>query len=196
LRSDKRVGCVAFAPVTVVRFCSTCGANLPSPPPVKCTQCGASHWLNPKPCANAIVVDGGKVLLVRRAYAPWQGAWSSPGGFCEIGEHPIETVVREVLEETGMRVEVTGYIGVWVDDYADEPDRGTDVINVAYYHAVPAGDDSGSVDEAEVSEIGWFGWDELPLELAPPGTLAAVLGSARVAHRDGRAETPLPDRPG
>jgi 8-oxo-dGTP diphosphatase len=51
------------------------------------------------------------VLLARRAYAPWQDAWGSPGGFCEVGEHPIETVEREVLEETGLRVSVTGYIG-------------------------------------------------------------------------------------
>jgi 8-oxo-dGTP diphosphatase len=181
--------------VTGVRFCSACGADLPASPPVTCTACGASLWLNPKPCGNAIVVDGGKVLLVRRAYAPWQGAWSSPGGFCEVGEHPIETVVREVFEETGLRVAVTGYIGVWVDGYADEPDDDADVINVAYYHAVLAGLDSGSFDEAEVSEVGWFGWDELPIELAPPGTLASVLAAARRAHGDGSAVTPLPDKP-
>ncbi len=47
--------------------------------------------------------------------------WCAPGGFCEMGEHPIETVEREVLEETGYRVRRTGYIGVWVDRYADDP---------------------------------------------------------------------------
>ena len=88
-----------------VRFCSACGAELPSLPPVTCAACGTSHWLNPKPCANAIVVDGDKVLLARRAYAPWKDGWGAPGGFCEVGEHPIETAEREVLEETGLRVE-------------------------------------------------------------------------------------------
>jgi ADP-ribose pyrophosphatase YjhB (NUDIX family) len=140
------------------------------------------------------VVEGDKVLLVRRAYAPWEGAWCSPGGFCEVGEHPIETVEREVLEETGLRVAVTGYIGVWVDTYADRPDQDADTINVAYYHAVPLSDASGSVDEAEISEVSWFGWDELPLELAPPRTLTAVLAAARIAHLEGSAVTSFPDK--
>ncbi len=133
------------------------------------------------------MVRDDKVLLARRAYAPWKDAWGSPGGFCEAGEHPIETVLREVLEETGLTISVTGYIGVWVDTYSDEravPDA--DVINVAYYNAVPLGGDETAFDRSEVSELRWFGWDELPSDLAPPGTLEAVLSAAR----DG---TPLPD---
>ena len=166
-----------------VRFCSACGAALPSAPPVTCTACGTSHWRNPKPCANAIVVRDDKVLLARRAYAPWKDGWGTPGGFCEVGEHPIETVEREVLEETGLRVSVTGYVGVWVDAYADEhaaPD--VDVINVAYYTAEALGGDEAAFDPREVSELGWFGWDELPPDLAPPGTLEAVLAAARARH--------------
>ncbi len=165
-----------------VRFCSACGAELAAPPPVVCSRCGTSHWLNPWPCANGIVVHEGRVLVGRRAHAPWFGLWGSPGGFCELGEHPAETVVREVREETGIEVEVTGYLDTWVDVYADdpsEPDAG--VINVAYYTAVPIGPRLGQVDPAEVSEVAWFGWDELPTDLAPPGTLRAVLGAARAA---------------
>ena len=122
------------------------------------------------------------MLLGRRAHAPWYGMWGSPGGFCELGEHPAETVVREVHEETGLEVEVTGYLDTWVDVYADdpgEPDAG--VINVAYYTAVPTAGARGAVDPAEVSELGWFSVDELPAELAPPGTLQAVLDAARTA---------------
>jgi ADP-ribose pyrophosphatase YjhB (NUDIX family) len=166
--------------VAAVRFCSACGAELPSRPPVTCAACGTSHWLNAWPCANGIVVEGGRVLLARRAHAPWNGLWGSPGGFCELGEHPAETVVREVREETGLAVEVAEYLGTWVDVYADdpnEPDAG--IINVAYYAAALVPGERGPVDPAEVSEVGWFGWDELPTDLAPPGTLEAVLAAAR-----------------
>jgi len=172
-----------------VRFCSACGSALPSALPVTCGQCGTSHWSNPKPCANAIVVDGDRVLLVRRAHVPWEGAWCSPGGFCELGEHPLQTVEREVLEETGYRIEVGGYLGVWVDRYADDPtDPDAAMINVAYYTAVLADGGGGPVDPAEVSEVAWFAWDALPAELAPPGTLEAVLGAAR-------SGSPFADRP-
>jgi ADP-ribose pyrophosphatase YjhB (NUDIX family) len=168
--------------VAAVRFCSACGAALPARPPVACERCGTKHWLNPWPCANGIVADEGRVLLGRRAHAPWLGRWGSPGGFCELGEHPAETVVREVREETGLEVEIAVYLGTWVDVYADdpeEPDAG--VINVAYYTASLTAGGSGALDPAEVSEIGWFGWDELPRDLAPPGTLEAVLTVARAA---------------
>jgi ADP-ribose pyrophosphatase YjhB (NUDIX family) len=174
-----------------VRFCSSCGSELRGPPPITCAACGTGHWLNPKPCANAIVVAAGSVLLARRAYAPWKDLWGSPGGFCEPGEHPIETAEREVLEETGTAVSVTGYLGVWVDRYADDPDdRDAAVINVAYYLAEPNGDGTGAADPGEVSELRWFAWDELPADLAPPGTLRAVLDIAR----DASATPPL-DRP-
>jgi ADP-ribose pyrophosphatase YjhB (NUDIX family) len=117
--------------------------------------------------------------------------WSSPGGFCERSEHPIVTVEREVREETGLEVRVTGYVGVWIDDYADEPgDSANEIINVAYYLAEPVGGDSGSFDPREVSELGWFTWGEFPTELAPPRTLAAVLDIARRA-----VMAPILDRP-
>jgi ADP-ribose pyrophosphatase YjhB (NUDIX family) len=154
---------------------------------VTCASCGTSHWRNPLPCANGVVIRDGRVLLCRRAYAPWRDLWCSPGGFCELGEHPVETVVRETLEETGLHVEVEDYVGTWVDVYsddADDPDAG--VINVAYYSAALVGDEQANLDPAEVSELGWFSFDALPDELAPPGTLEAVLAAVTSPGRSRR----------
>jgi len=170
--------------VAAVRFCSACGAELPSAPPVTCSSCGTSHWRNPVPGANAVVVHDGRVLLTRRAHSPWQGLWCSPGGFCDAGEHPVETAARETREETGLDVEVGDYPGTWVDVYADDAgEADAEIINVAYYTATLVRDEPPQLDPAEVSEIGWFGWDELPAELAPPGTLEAVLAAVRSPER-------------
>jgi 8-oxo-dGTP pyrophosphatase MutT (NUDIX family) len=72
------------------------------------------------PRANSIVVavtavvrnDDGDVLLIERTD---NGLWAAPGGAQEVGESVVETVVREVHEETGLAVEVTGLSGIYSD---------------------------------------------------------------------------------
>jgi 8-oxo-dGTP diphosphatase len=54
---------------------------------------------------GAVVVDGLRVLLVRRGREPLKGHWSLPGGMLEVGESLTGGVVREVQEETGLIVE-------------------------------------------------------------------------------------------
>jgi ADP-ribose pyrophosphatase YjhB (NUDIX family) len=54
---------------------------------------------------GAVVVDEGRVLLVRRGTEPLKGQWSLPGGMLELGESLTDGVIREVKEETGLVVE-------------------------------------------------------------------------------------------
>lgn len=64
------------------------------------------------PCVGAVVFDGdGRLLLVKRANPPAQGLWSLPGGRREPGESAREGAVREVFEETGLRVSVVREVG-------------------------------------------------------------------------------------
>jgi len=55
---------------------------------------------------GAVVLDGDHVLLIKRGHAPLKGHWSLPGGGVETGETLEQAVAREVLEETGLTVEV------------------------------------------------------------------------------------------
>ena len=54
---------------------------------------------------GAVIVDEGRVLLVRRGREPLKGHWSLPGGLVEVGESLQTAVIREVEEETGLLVE-------------------------------------------------------------------------------------------
>jgi 8-oxo-dGTP diphosphatase len=128
--------------------------------------------------------------------APWRGCWDVPGGFCGLAEHPISTVERELLEETGLVVRVTGLLGIWLDAYEDEPMRETRKITLnIYYHAVPVGEISVTPDATEVSDARWFAADTLPQKLAFPRHVLPVLNAWRQAVLAGDTRTPLPDRP-
>jgi ADP-ribose pyrophosphatase YjhB (NUDIX family) len=114
---------------------------------------------------GAIIIEGSRVLLVKRAHPPLQAQWSIPGGVLEVGELIREAAVREAREETGLIVEPADLLGVY--------DRVLRAEGRVQYHYVLIdflchliGGELQAADDA--AEVRWFTREELPpLKLAP-----------------------------
>ncbi len=78
-----------------------------------CTGCGRVEYIDPKLAATAVFPHEGGIVLVRRAIEPGYGKWSLPGGFVDRGEEVPHAAVREVREETGIDLSITGMLGVF-----------------------------------------------------------------------------------
>ena len=158
----------------VARFCLRCGARMRwvREHGVRrrgCPACGFISYRNPVPACGVVIERNGTVLLARRAHEPRLGAWGIPAGFMEYGEHPETTAVREAMEETGLRVRITGLFGV----YAGRDDPRTRAVLVLYFARVTGGRLAPGDDASEV--------EYFPLE-RPPRPIAFR------AHREALAD--------
>jgi ADP-ribose pyrophosphatase YjhB (NUDIX family) len=114
---------------------------------------------------GAIIIDGDRVLLVKRAHPPLQAQWSIPGGVLEVGEFVREAAVREAREETGLVVEPGELLGVYDRVLRNEEQR------VQYHYVLidflcrRIGGELFAGSDAEA--VRWFTREELtPLKLA------------------------------
>jgi ADP-ribose pyrophosphatase YjhB (NUDIX family) len=74
---------------------------------------GRSYPDRPFVGVGAVIVDRGRVVLIKRRFEPLAGRWSLPGGAVDVGETLAECVGREMLEETGLIVEVGPVVEVF-----------------------------------------------------------------------------------
>ena len=101
---------------------------------------------------GAVVTDDrGRLLLVLRGREPAAGLWSIPGGKVEPGEAREEAVRREVLEETGLLVEVVAPVGV-----VERPTADGGVFEIHDYTARLLSDADAAVAADDADDLGWF----------------------------------------
>lgn len=136
----------------------------------------------PRPAVAAVVIDGGRVLAVKRKNPPAQGTWSVPGGSIKSGESMSEAAIRETLEETGIKINML------------KPYSAVDVIQrdssgllrfhyiivyvlAQYVSGTPvAGDDA--------LDTGWFKPEELSNMPTPEGTMDLIFSAMSLLKTD------------
>ena len=98
-----------------------------------------------------------KVLLIQRGADPFKGAWAFPGGFMKMDETTEQCAIRELEEETGMKVATVHQIGAY--SKVDRDPRGR-TITVAYLAIIDFPQEVQGLDDAAKAE--WFPITELP----------------------------------
>ena len=126
---------------------------------------------HPVVAVGAIIVDGTRVVIVKRGREPLKGRWSLPGGHVELGETLEAATCREAREETGLDVAIDRFVTV-----LDRISR--DASGVVQYHFVladyrcrvvggtlRAGDDADEVTWAEIDELTHYGVAEATIDV-------------------------------
>lgn len=98
-----------------------------------------------------------KVLLIQRGADPFKGAWAFPGGFMNMDETTEQCAIRELEEETGLKVTTVHQIGAY--SKVDRDPRGR-TITVAYLAIIDSPEKVIGQDDAAKAE--WFPITELP----------------------------------
>ena len=140
-----------------LKYCQRCGsalagAEVQGRTRPHCPSCGFVVFLDPKLAAAVLIAIDDRLLFVRRAIEPGLGRWSFPSGYVDRGESVEEAAVREVREETGLDVRLTGLVGLYSSK--DSP------VVLAVYEGEVTGDELMAGDE--VQETGFFDYRELP----------------------------------
>ena len=130
---------------------------------------------------GSIIIEGDRIVLVKRAHPPNQGHWSIPGGVLEVGEMVREAAVREAREETGLIIEPGELLGVF-DRILREPGQ-----RVQYHYVLidflcrkVGGELRAASDAAEVQ---WFTREDLHTLNLAKDTLEVIQKGFRIlAH--------------
>jgi len=138
-----------------------------------------------------VVVESGRVLLVRRGQEPLKGRWSLPGGLLELGESIQDGVIREVEEETGLTVEPVELVEL-LDRIHRENDRVRYHYVIAdYLCRVIGGSLRASSDADEVRWVERAEWNSHSALVLDPVTVRVIEAGwqlARVLEEQGRGD--------
>ena len=126
----------------------------------------------PRVGVGAIVIEKDRVLLVCRGISPSRGLWAIPGGSVEIGETLKEAAEREILEETGIRIEADR--PVYAFDFIEKDEEG----KIRFHYVIVdlwaryLGGEVKAADDA--ADAKWLAWSEIRNLPVSPNTLRVL----------------------
>ena len=132
---------------------------------------------------GAVIVDAGRVALVRRGQPPLLGEWSIPGGVLEVGETLREGAMREAREETGLIVDAGELLGIFERLVPGDDGRLRYHYVLMDFLCVWTGGDLLAASDA--ADVRWFRPEELEALKLAPDTLAVIQKAFETAAKAG-----------
>lgn len=117
-----------------------------------CTDCGWIHYVNPKIVVGAVITQGERILLCRRAIEPRQGFWTIPAGFMEERETSEAGAMREAQEEACAEIRIDALLAVYNIPRISQ-------VQLIYRATLASPDFSAGPESLEAK---LFSWDEIP----------------------------------
>ena len=137
-------------------------------------------YATPKVGVRGAVFDtAGRILMVRETID--ENRWTLPGGWADVNQTPAQSVVREVLEESGYRVRAVKLAAVWDRARQAHPPMAFSVVRMFFICALEGGEAATSL---ETSEVGWFAENDIPADLSVKRTLPHHINRMFVHWRD------------
>ncbi len=156
-----------------MKYCPDCGTPLgiieiDEEDRYFCADCKIIHYQQLKVGAGGLIEKDGKLLLLQRRHEPFKDFWNLPAGYADADEDPYHTVVREVNEETGLKVNVKNLFDIYFFD--DDP-RGNGIMIVYQCNLI----EGKLIETNETKNPTFFAKHELPDNLAGAGHERAIL---------------------
>ncbi|MDR3533655.1 MAG: NUDIX hydrolase [Rhodopila sp.] len=124
-------------------------------------------YATPKVGVRGAVFDtAGRILMVREAIDG--DRWTLPGGWADVNQTPVQSVVREVFEESGYHVRAVKLAAVWDRSKHAHPPTAFSVVRMFFVCTLEGGAPKTSL---ETSEVGWFAEADVPADLSLRRTL-------------------------
>ena len=152
-------------PLHLFSYCPKCGSNDFNENDFKskrCGKCGFVYYFNPLAATVGIITNSkGEILVARRAKEPAKGTLDLPGGFCDSYETAEEGVMREIEEETRLKVSGTRYLFSIPNRYVYS---GMELHTMdLFFHCTVENDGALRADD-DVAELQWIAVDKLQSE--------------------------------
>ena len=149
-------------PLHLFSYCPKCGSDRFVENDFKskrCSECGFTYYFNPLAATVGIITNcKGEMLVARRAKEPAKGTLDLPGGFCDSYETAEEGVIREVEEETGLKVSKVHYLFSIPNIYNYS---GMELHTMDLFFHCEVDDGSTLLADDDVAELQWIAIDKL-----------------------------------